>query len=281
MSKISRRTWLITGCSTGLGRALAEAVIANGDNLVATARNADSLTDLVAGHETALALKLDVTDAADIAEAVAQAEARFGPVDVLVNNAGYGYLAAVEEGDADAYRALYETNVFGLMEVTRAVLPSMRQRGTGHVINISSVGGVIGNPGSGFYAGTKFAVVGFSEALSKEVGPLGVKVTVVQPGGFRTDWAGRSLQRAEAEIPAYAATVHERLTAVSGRSGRQPGDPARAAAAILAIVEAPQPPLHLVLGKVAADLVEAQFAGLQKELAAWRHLSDSADYPEG
>ena len=184
--------WLITGCSTGLGRALAEVLIAKGARVFATARKPEELSDLVAGHDNARALKLDVTVAADIKAAVAEVE-QAGGVDVLVNNAGYGYLTAIEEGDEEGYRAQFETNVFGLIAMTKAVLPAMRTRGSGHIINIASVGGLTGNPGSGYYAATKFGVVGFSESLSKEVGPLGIKVTVVEPGPFRTDWAADKL----------------------------------------------------------------------------------------
>jgi NAD(P)-dependent dehydrogenase (short-subunit alcohol dehydrogenase family) len=209
------RNWLITGCSTGFGRELARVLIARGETVFATARKPEALDDIVRGHDNARALKLDVTSAQDIQAAVAEAR-KAGGVDVLVNNAGYGYLTSVEEGDEQGYRAQFETNVFGLIAMTRAVLPSMRERGSGHIVNIASVGGLVGNPGSGYYAATKFAVVGFSEALSKEVGPLGVKVTVVEPGPFRTDWAGRSLQSSGNQIAAYGETVHARLKQVSG-----------------------------------------------------------------
>jgi NAD(P)-dependent dehydrogenase (short-subunit alcohol dehydrogenase family) len=180
------RNWLITGCSTGLGRALAEALIDRGEHVFATARKPQELDDLVSGHDNAHALKLDVTVAANVKKVVAEVELQ-GGIDVLVNNAGYGYLAAIEEGDEEAYRKLFETNLFGLLGMIRASLPGMRTRGHGHIVNVSSVGGLVGNPGSGYYAGTKFAVVGISESLSKEVGALGVKVTVVEPGPFRTD----------------------------------------------------------------------------------------------
>src|SRR4051812_25957306 len=191
----ANRTWLITGCSTGFGRALAELLIARGERVFATARRVEQLAELVDGHANAHALTLDVTSSADIAAAVAAVEAA-GGIDVLVNNAGYGYLTAFEEGDEAGYRAQFETNLFGLIAMTKAVLPGMRARGSGHIVNIASVGGLVGNPGSAYYAATKFGVVGLSEALSKEVGPLGIKVTVVEPGPFRTDWAGRSLQSA-------------------------------------------------------------------------------------
>ena len=274
-----KRNWLITGCSTGLGRALAEVLIAKGARVFATARKPEELSDLVAGHDNARALKLDVTVAAEIEAAAAQAE-KAGGVDVLVNNAGYGYLTAIEEGDEQGYRAQFETNVFGLFAMTKAVLPAMRKRGSGHILNIASVGGLVGNPGSGYYAGTKFAVVGFSEALSKEVAAFGIKVTVVEPGPFRTDWAGRSLQSSPHPIEAYAETVHARLKQVSGYSGRQVGDPVRAAEAMITVVDSPNPPLNLVLGAPGLKMVREKLAALTAEIDRWEALTLSADYPE-
>jgi NAD(P)-dependent dehydrogenase (short-subunit alcohol dehydrogenase family) len=275
----TNRTWLITGCSTGFGRALAEILIARGERVYATARKPEQLADLVAGHDNAHALKLDVTSAEDIATVTAAVEAA-GGVDVLVNNAGYGYLTAFEEGDEAGYRAQFEANMFGLIAMTRAVLPAMRVRGSGHIVNIASVGGLVGNPGSSYYAATKFGVVGLSEALSKEVGPLGVKVTVVEPGPFRTDWAGRSLQSAGTRIDAYATTVHERLDQVSSYSGHQPGDPVRAAKAIITAVDSDQPPLNLILGAPGLKLAREKLAALTAEIDAWEAVTLSADYPD-
>ena len=272
------RAWLITGCSTGLGRALAEVLIAKGERVFATARKPDELKDLVAGHDNARALKLDVTVSADIEAAAAEVE-QAGGVDVLVNNAGYGYLTSIEEGDEAGYRAQFETNVFGLIAMTKAVLPEMRKRGSGHIINIASVGGLVGNPGSGYYAATKFGVVGFSEALSKEVAGFGIKVTVVEPGPFRTDWAGRSLQSSTDRIDAYAQSVHARLDQVSGYSGRQPGDPVRAAEAMITIVDSPEPPLNLILGAPGLKLVRDKLAALTAEIDRWESLTLSADFP--
>ncbi len=272
-------TWLITGCSTGLGRALAQALITKGERVFATARTPEALSDLVAGHENAFALKLDVTEPADIKAVVAQVE-QAGGVDVLVNNAGYGYLTAVEEGDEDGYRAQFETNVFGLIAMTKAVLPKMRERGSGHIVNIASVGGLVGNPGSAFYAATKFAVVGFSESLSKEVGAFGIKVTVVEPGPFRTDWAGRSLQSSPHPIDAYVETVHARLKQLHAISGHQPGDPARAADAIIEVVESFSPPLNLVLGAPGLKMAREKLATLTAELDQWEALTLGADFPD-
>ncbi len=272
----NNRTWLITGCSTGFGRALAEILIARGERVIATARKPEQIADLVAGHANATALKLDVTSSADIAAAVAAA----GDIDVLVNNAGYGYLTAFEEGEASGYRPQFETNLFGLIEMTKAVLPRMRQRGSGHIVNIASVGGLVGNPGSSYYAATKFAVVGLSEALSQEVAPLGIKVTLVEPGPFRTDWGGRSLQSSGRRIDAYKATVHERLDLIARNSGHQPGDPVRAAEAIIATVDSNAPPLNLILGAVGLRAVRAKLARLTAEIDKWEPISLGADYPE-
>ena len=273
----AHRNWLVTGCSTGLGRALAEVLIERGERVFATARKLEDLTDLVEGHENATALQLDVTKPDEIAVAVAAVEAA-GGVDVLVNNAGYGLLVAIEEADEDAYRAQFEANVFGLIAMTKAALPHMRARGRGHVVNVSSVGGLIGNPGSGYYAATKFAVVGFSEALSKEVGALGLKVTVVLPGPFRTDWAGRSLQSLGQPIAAYEETVHARLKQVAESSGKQAGDPFRAAEALIAAVDADKPPLRLVLGAQGLKMARQQLAAIGEEFDRWEEVSLGADY---
>ncbi|KQT44473.1 short-chain dehydrogenase [Aureimonas sp. Leaf454] len=272
------RNWLVTGCSTGLGRALAEVLIERGERVFATARKLEDLTDLVEGHENATALQLDVTKPDEVAAAVAAVEAS-GGVDVLVNNAGYGLLVAIEEAEEEAYRAQFEANVFGLIAMTKASLPHMRARGRGHVVNISSVGGLIGNPGSGYYAATKFAVVGFSEALSKEVGALGLKVTVVLPGPFRTDWAGRSLQSSGQPIAAYDETVHARLKQVAESSGKQVGDPVRAAHAIIAAVDAEKPPLRLVLGAPGLKMARQQLAAIGEEFDQWEEVSLGADFP--
>ncbi len=272
--------WFITGCSTGLGRALAERVLQHGHRAVATARNPARIEDLVSPHpKDALGLALDVTDAGQVADAVARAEKAFGSIDVLVNNAGYGYLAAVEEGEEEEVRAMFETNFFGLVALTKRVLPGMRARGRGHIINMSSVGGLIGNPGSGYYNATKFAVEGLSEALAKEVRALGIRVTVVEPGPFRTDWAGRSLRQTHHPIAAYAATSGARRAEIAGRSGKQPGDPVRAAEAIIKVVESPEPPLNLILGNDGLTRVRAKLRDLQSSIDQWEAVTVSADFP--
>jgi NAD(P)-dependent dehydrogenase (short-subunit alcohol dehydrogenase family) len=248
--------------------------------VVATARDVARLGDLVADYPTtAIALALDVTNGKQTIGAVAITERAFGCIDVLVNNAGYGYLAAVEEGEDDEIRAMFETTFFGLVALTKAVLPGMRQRRHGHIVNISSIGGLVGNPGSGYYNATKFAVEGLSEALAKEVEPLGIRVTAVEPGPFRTDWAGRSLKQTRQPIAAYAETAGARRAQVSGRSGKQPGDPARAAAAMQA-VEARNPPRHLVLGRPALDIIRTKLSDLAGEIDAWAATTLGADFPK-
>ncbi|MGD9945496.1 MAG: oxidoreductase [Burkholderiaceae bacterium] len=273
-------TWFITGCSTGFGRELARAVLSRGWNVVVTARDPDTVADLVAGHEThALALRLDVTDAAQIAAAVSDARARFGSIDVLVNNAGYGYRSAVEEGEDEAMRRLFETNFFGLVAVTRAVLPEMRMRGSGWIVNLSSIAGRMSFPGSGYYSASKFAVEGLSVALSKELRPLGVRVLVVEPGPFRTDFGGRSLQQSRAPIADYAQTAGKRRKENVTQNEAQPGDPARAAEAIIEVLQSPTPPFRLLLGRVAVDSMRTELDAQRRELEAWEVVGYGADYP--
>jgi NAD(P)-dependent dehydrogenase (short-subunit alcohol dehydrogenase family) len=273
--------WFITGCSTGFGRELAQLVLRRGWRAVVTARDASRVRDLAEGHEDrALALSLDVTKPDQIAAAVQEAEGRFGSIDVLVNNAGYGYQSSIEEGDDAEIRAQFEANVFGLAAMTRAVLPGMRARRRGHIVNISSQAGFIGFEGSGYYAATKHAVEGLSDSLSREVAPLGIKVTCVEPGPFRTDWAGRSLQQRRPTIVDYQDTVGARLASTANISGKQPGDPVRAVEAIIKVVEADNPPKHLVLGSIALDGIRNKLNETLAEIEAWAETSRGADYPE-
>jgi NAD(P)-dependent dehydrogenase (short-subunit alcohol dehydrogenase family) len=273
--------WFITGCSTGFGRDLAELVIARGWRVVVTARDAARVADLAAtGGDRALALALDVTDPEQITRAVAAAEATFGRIDVLVNNAGYGYQATIEEGEDAEIRAQFEANVFGLFAITRAVLPGMRTRGQGHVINITSVAGLVGFMGSGYYAASKHAVEGFSDALRAEVGPLGIAVTCVEPGPFRTDWAGRSLRQTPVRIDAYKETAGARLDQTKGYSGNQPGDPRRAAEAMIALTGLEHPPRHMVLGKFGIDAVTAKLRERLDEIEGQRVASVATDFPD-
>ena len=272
--------WFITGCSTGFGRSLAEAVLARGWRAVVTARDAARVADLVAGSgERGLALSLDVTDAAQVAAAVDAARQRFGRIDVLVNNAGYGYQSTVEEGDDAEIRAQFEANVFGLFALTRAVLPAMRAQRSGHVINITSVAGLVGFPGSGYYAASKHAVEGFTDALAAEGAPIGICATCVEPGPFRTDWAGRSLKQTPVRIDAYADTAGARLDQTKGYSGTQPGDPARAAAAMIALAEEATPPRHMVLGKFGMDAVTGRLEERLAEIEGRRAASLATDFP--
>jgi NAD(P)-dependent dehydrogenase (short-subunit alcohol dehydrogenase family) len=275
------RVWLITGSSTGFGRILAEILLKRGERVAVTARNPDQIQDLVAGYkDTGLALALDVTQPQQITTAVAAAEKFFGRIDVLVNNAGYGYLAAVEEGEDAEVRAMFEANFFGLVAVTKAVLPGMRARHTGHIVNISSIGGLVANPSTGYYSATKFAVEAISEALAKEVEPLGIRVTAIEPGPFRTDWAGRSLKVAKGSIADYGDTAGARSQQIAGRSGKQPGDPVRAAEAIITIVEADQPPRNIFFGKIAVDAAREKLTYYSKAIDRWEALSIGTDFPE-
>ena len=271
--------WFITGCSTGFGRELAQHLLDAGYRTVVTARNPDSLKDLSA-RENALVLKLDVTDQAQIDDAVKAAEARFGRIDVLVNNAGLGYFAAVEESEDDEVRWMFDVNVFGLGRMTSAVLPGMRQRRSGFIVNLSSIAGIRSFPGLGYYNATKFAVEGLSEALWQEVEPLGIKVMIVEPSGFRTDWAGRSANESAQQIADYAATAGEKRRQLRTVSGHQPGDPARAVQAIVGAVESANPPHRLLLGNAAYELAMAKVADLQREFAAGETVARGADFPK-
>jgi len=281
MSTDSAPVWFITGCSTGLGRALAQRVLEHGHRAVVTARNVDQVSDIVAEFpDAALGLPFDVNDARQVDAALTQTMKRFGCIDVLVNNAGYGYLAAVEEGDDQDIRDMFETNFFSLAALIRKVLPGMRERRNGHIVNISSVGGLLGAASSGYYNATKFALEGLTEALALEVEPLGIRVTAIEPGPFRTDWAGRSLKQARHPISAYADTAGARRSQITARSGKQAGDPVRAADAIIKVVESDNPPHNLVLGKNGLDRVRAKLATLMQSIDDWEDVTLSADYPD-
>ncbi len=272
-------TWLITGCSTGLGRALAEAVIAAGHNAVVTARDAQRVADLADGNEDrVLALALDVTDNAQVTDAVSQAEERFGDIDVLVNNAGYGYRAAVEEGDEADIRTLFETHFFGAVAMIKAVLPAMRSRRSGAIVNISTIGVQIMPVGSGYYAASKAALEGMSGALYGELKPLGISVTAVEPGAFRTDFAGRSLTQSSTVIDDYAETAGKRRKEHDTVHGTQPGDPERAAEAIIAAIESAEPPAFLLLGSDALSTYRRLAAARLDSIQTWESLSTSTDF---
>lgn len=276
-----KKVWFITGCSTGFGRELAKQLLEGGYRVAVTARNADKVRDLVEiNPDNALALDLDVTNKGQVAAAVAAAEAHFGQIDVLVNNAGFGYFGAVEESDEQEVRAMFETNFWGLASMTQAVLPGMRNRRSGAIVNISSIGGLVGNPGVGFYNATKFAVNGISEALKKELAPLGIRVILVQPSGFRTDWAGRSATDAAVRIADYAETAGQNQDMIRGLSGKQAGDPVRAAKAMIDAVESDDPPFSLLLGKAALRGARAKIEALTAETDKFAAISEGADFPE-
>ena len=249
---------------------------------MATARDAAAITGLAGGTEdSVLTLPLDITRHDQVEAAVQAAIARFGRIDVLVNNAGYGYQSSVEEGVDAEIRAQFEANVFGLFALTRGVLPHMRQARSGHILNISSVAGFVGFPGSGYYAATKHAVEGWSDALASEVEPLGLKVTCVEPGPFRTDWAGRSLKQTQSRLADYAETAGARLRNTAEKSGTQAGDPIRASDAMIALTLESKPPRHLVLGAWGVDAVEAKLRATLAEIEAWRATSLATDFPAG
>ncbi|MFL6639825.1 short-subunit dehydrogenase [Paraburkholderia sp. GV068] len=273
--------WLITGCSTGFGRELAKLVLERGWRAVVTARDASKVKDIAEPHgERALVLPLDVTNRAQIAEVVAQAKQRFGHIDALVNNAGYGYLAAIEEGEDAEVRAMFETNVFGLVDITKAVLPVMREQRSGLIVNVSSIGGLASFAATGYYHATKYAVEGLSETLAAEVKPLGIDVLIVEPGPFRTNWAGASMKQSATVIDDYAATAGERRKQTEARSGNQAGDPVRAAQAIIDAALSDKPPLRLLLGKTALELARKKLDFMRGDFDAWEATTVGADYPD-
>jgi NAD(P)-dependent dehydrogenase (short-subunit alcohol dehydrogenase family) len=282
MTQSNQRVWFITGASTGFGRMLAEEVLKTGGKVVATARNIDKVADLEAKYpKAAKALALDVTDAGQVDSVVTQAFALFGQVDVLVNNAGYGVAGAIEEVSEDEFMPMFETNVFGLLKVTRAFLPHLRKQRSGHILNISSIGGLIGGQGIGMYNATKFAVEGLSEALAAELAPLGIHVTVIEPGPFRTDFLGRSGVIAKTRISDYDSTAGNMRKYFSENNGKQKGDPLRAVQAMIQVVESPNPPLHLLLGVSALQRMRAKLDVWQQEISAWEKVTAGADFPEG
>jgi NAD(P)-dependent dehydrogenase (short-subunit alcohol dehydrogenase family) len=277
----NEKVWFITGCSTGFGRELAKLVLDRGYRAVVTARDPAKAEDIARGHEDrALVLELDVTDPVEVDAATRSAEKRFGRIDVLVNNAGIGYFGAVEESEEEEVRRMFEINFFGLSRMTRAVLPTMRRQRSGHIVNISSIGGLRSFPALAYYNATKYAVEGFSESLALETEPLGIRVTIVEPSGFRTDWAGRSAGERKESIPDYADTAGKNVGNLRQYSGRQPGDPVRAAAAIIAAVESPNPPLRLLLGKAALKGARGKLEILKRDFDAWERTTVEADYPD-
>lgn len=277
MSKV----WFITGCSTGFGRELAKEVLAAGYRAAVASRNTDDVKDIVEAHpDNAIAVKLDVTKADEISAAVEQVKNEFGQIDVLVNNAGIGYFGAIEESEEDEVRRMFEINFFGLANVTKAVLPILRNQRSGHILNVASIGGLVGFPAVGFYNATKFAVDGFSESLAKEVAPLGIKVTVIAPSGFRTDWAGRSANNSKIVINDYKETAGTNKDNIRGYSGNQPGDPVRAAKAMIKAVESENPPLRLLLGEAALKGARNKLDVLKRDFDTWEETTVGADFPK-
>jgi NAD(P)-dependent dehydrogenase (short-subunit alcohol dehydrogenase family) len=280
MNHADPKVFLITGVSSGFGRAFSEAAVAAGHQVIGTVRRDEdraSFEALATGR--AHAVVLDVTDFGAIDSVVASLLARFNHIDVLVNNAGYGHEGVLEESPLEAMRHQFEVNVFGAVAMTKAVLPGMRKRRSGHIVNISSMAGHVPLPGIAYYAGSKFALEGITGVLAREVAPFGVKVTAIAPGSFRTDWAGRSMVRSQRHIADYDALFDPIRQAREEKSGHQAGDPARAAQALLKLIEAEQPPVHLLLGTDALGLVRRRLGELDAELTAWEPLTRSTDFP--
>ncbi len=277
MSKV----WFITGCSTGFGRNLAQEALEKGHKVAVTARKITDVKDLADKYpDTAHAITLDVTKPEQVSAAVKEAVDKFGRIDVLVNNAGIGYFGAIEESEEEEVRRMFEINFFGLAAVTKEVLPVLRKQRSGHIINISSVGGSVAFPGIGFYNASKFAVTGYSEALAKELAPLGIHVTVIAPSGFRTDWAGRSANDTKVKIEDYSATAHTNQGTIRGYSGNQPGDPVRAAQAIIKVTETANPPVRLFLGAGALKGIRNKLDELKTDIDAWEETTVWADNPK-
>jgi NAD(P)-dependent dehydrogenase (short-subunit alcohol dehydrogenase family) len=279
MSSTDSKRFLITGAGSGFGLAFAKAAVEAGHSVVGTVRKQETVGEfesLAAGR--AAAMVLDVTDFDTIGKKIADADEAIGPIDVLVNNAGYGHEGAMEESSLEEMRQQLDVNLFGAVALIKAVLPFMRKRRSGHIVNITSMAGLVGLPGVSYYAASKFALEGISEALAKELGPFGIKVTAVAPGSFRTDWAGRSMIRSDRSIADYDAVLDPIRKARQDKSGHQPGDPQKAARALLEIVASNDPPVHLLLGNDALQLVRAKIKSLEQDMERWEALSRSTDF---
>ncbi|MFJ3044398.1 oxidoreductase [Herbaspirillum chlorophenolicum] len=279
MRNSKKLNFLITGVSSGFGRAFAEAALQAGHSVIGTVRSEDAKQAFEnLASERAIAVVLDVTDFSSIARTITSTADSFGPIDVLVNNAGYGHEGALEESSLDEMRRQFDVNVFGAVAMIKAVLPSMRARRSGHIINITSMGGFITMPGIAYYCGSKFALEGISETLAKEVADFGIKVTAVAPGSFRTDWAGRSMARSPRSIPDYDTVIDPIRSARQEKSGHQLGNPTKAAQVILDIAGSPDAPVHLLLGSDAVKLVREKIAKMGAEIDAWEKISVSTDF---
>ena len=272
--------WLITGCSTGIGREIARAALEAGNQVVVTARKLDAVQDFVDDFgASAHAVALDVTDRDQIDAAVSAAHDVFGGIDVLVNNAGYGYMSAIEEGEDAEIRRLFDTNYFGVVDTLKAVLPGMRAQHSGRIINISSMTGLVANPPNAYYSCTKFALEALTEALSKEVGPLGIKVSAIEPGAFRTDWASRSMKESAAPIEDYAADVGVRKELLKQFADHLPGDPRRVADAVLMLTDMETPPLRLLLGQDVLNATREKLAAMTASIDEWEAVTVDVNFP--
>jgi NAD(P)-dependent dehydrogenase (short-subunit alcohol dehydrogenase family) len=271
--------WLITGCSTGFGREIARAALEASHTVLVTARRADAVQDFVDEFgDRAVAVALDVTDAGQVAAAVAAAEDAFGGIDVLVNNAGHGYLSAVEEGEDAEVRKLFDVNYFGAVDMIKAVLPAMRARGSGHIVNMSSMTGLVANPPNAYYSSTKFALEAVTEALATEVRPLGIKVTAIEPGAFRTDWATRSMKESATPITDYA-DVAARKDLIKQFADHLPGDPRKVAEAVLMVTELDDPPLRLLLGRDVLKAMRDKIAATSASIEEWKSVTKDVNFP--
>ncbi|OGX86539.1 short-chain dehydrogenase/reductase [Hymenobacter lapidarius] len=282
MSDSASKTWFITGASSGFGEALATYILEKGGRVAATFRKPEQAEEFTAKEAgRTFGVVCDVTNEPQVKTAVADAITHFGHLDVVVNNAGYGSMGSIEEVPAEEVQRQFDVNVFGVLHVLRAVLPHLRERRAGHVLNITSIGGLKTFPGVGIYNASKFALEAIGESLSQQVGPLGIKVTNIEPSGFRTKWAGESATFVDTKIDDYQATVGENLRSIQGNSGRQPGDPERAAKAMYEVVHMENPPLHLPLGKAAVKGAREKFESTSKELAQYEAMGNAADFPAG
>ncbi len=271
--------WLITGCSTGIGREIALAALAAGHQVAVTARRPETIADIAAANERAIALTLDVTDQQQIAAAVKMTTDAYGGIDVLVNNAGYGYMSAVEEGEDHEVRRLFDTNYFGVVDTLKAVLPIMREQRSGHVINISSMTGLVANPPNAYYSSTKFALEALTEALAKEVGPLGIKVTAVEPGAFRTDWGSRSMRETATPIEDYADNVGARKELIKAFADHLPGDPRKVAEAVVMVAALSDPPLRLLLGQDVLQATREKLRDMNASIDQWESVTVDVNFP--
>ena len=279
--KNSPYIWLISGCSTGFGRELALKALSMGDFVGVSSRKVEDVEDICKQYpETSVAITLDVTKKQEVNLAIETITKTFGGLDILVNNAGYGYLAAIEEGEDEEVRRLFETNFFGALELTKAALPGMRSQKFGRIINNSSQAGIMANPGTGYYSSSKFALEGLMEALDKELRPLNIAVTSVQPGAFRTDWSGRSMKRSNVEIDDYSQHVKERIDMIGNIDGKQPGDPVRAAKIIFELSRNPNPPDKLLLGAGVLSTYKEKLSGLLNQIDEFEQTTLSADFPQ-